>query len=123
MLVAIVWLGNIGSIADFSLATIYGLEIGTQEQLFVFGAFMLAYGIKTPLFPFHSWLPDTYTLAPAPVTIMLSGVMSKMALYSIIRFVLPVVPRMPLEQYGIYVVYFGYYRRNVCFSYCINTKT
>ncbi len=104
MLVAIVWLGNVGSIADFSLATIYGLEIGTQEQLFVFGAFMLAYGIKTPLFPFHSWLPDTYTLAPAPVTIMLSGVMSKMALYSIIRFVLPVVPDA-VEQYGIYVVY------------------
>jgi NADH-quinone oxidoreductase subunit M len=103
-LIAIVWLGNAGSSPDYSLTTIYGLEIDADTQWMIFGAFMIAYGIKTPIFPLHSWQADTYTQAPAPVTILLSGVMSKMALYSIIRFVIPVVPDA-LQQYGVYFMY------------------
>ena len=113
MLVAIVWLGNAGSVSDYSLSAIYGLNINPEIQWMIFGAFMIAFGIKTPIFPLHSWQADTYTHAPAPVTILLSGVMSKMALYSIIRFVIPVVPDA-VEQYGIYFVYAATF--GVCYA-------
>ena len=100
MLVAIIWLGSYSGTPDFSLNTILGLSLTKETQIAVFAAFMIAYAIKTPIFPFHSWMADTYTSAPAPVTILFSGVMSKMALYSIFRFVLPIVPDA-IEAYGV----------------------
>lgn len=103
MLVAIIWLGNYSGTPDFSLKAVTGLPIPGDIQFYIFAAFMIAYGIKTPIFPFHSWMADTYTSAPAPVTILFSGVMSKMALYSIFRFVLPIVPEA-VETYGIYIM-------------------
>lgn len=57
-----------------------------------FGGFALAFAIKTPLFPFHTWLPDTYAEAPAPVTIVLAGAMGKLGVYGFYRFVLPLFP-------------------------------
>ena len=57
-----------------------------------FGGFALAFAIKTPLFPFHTWLPDTYGEAPAPVAIVLAGVMGKLGVYGFYRFVLPLFP-------------------------------
>lgn len=103
MLVGIIWLGSYNGTPDFSLNAIYGLSLTTNTQIAVFAAFMIAYAIKTPFFPFHSWIADTYTAAPAPVTILFSGVMSKMALYSIFRFVLPVVPDA-IATYGPFVM-------------------
>ena len=67
---------------------------------------MLAYAIKIPVFPFHTWQPDTYTYSPSPATMLLGGVMLKMGLYSIIRWVIPVVPHA-VEEYGIYVIVFA----------------
>ena len=103
MLVGIIWLGNYNGTPDFSLEAVTGLPIPGDIQFYIFAAFMIAYLIKTPVFPFHSWMADTYTSAPAPVTILFSGVMSKMALYSIFRFVLPIVPEA-VETYGIYIM-------------------
>ena len=57
-----------------------------------FAGFALAFAIKTPLFPFHTWLPDTYGEAPAPVAIVLAGVMGKLGIYGLYRFVLPLFP-------------------------------
>ncbi len=101
MLVAIIWLGNHSG--GFGLDMVSGKTISSDIQFYIFAAFMIAYTIKTPVFPFHSWMADTYTSAPAPVTILFSGVMSKMALYSIFRFVLPIVPDA-VETYGVLVM-------------------
>lgn len=57
-----------------------------------FGGFALAFAIKTPLFPFHTWLPDTYVESPTPVTIVLAGVMGKLGVYGFYRFVIPLFP-------------------------------
>lgn len=57
-----------------------------------FGGFALAFAIKTPLFPFHTWLPDTYVESPTPVTVVLAGVMGKLGVYGFYRFVLPLFP-------------------------------
>ncbi|MDP4209441.1 MAG: NADH-quinone oxidoreductase subunit M [Bacteroidota bacterium] len=59
------------------------------EQAWLFAAFVLAFAIKMPLFPFHSWQPDTYTVAPPAGSMLLAGIMLKMGIYGLLRFVLP----------------------------------
>ena len=99
MLVAIIWLGGQGATNSTDISNIYALQIPASTQLYIFLAFMLAYAIKIPVFPFHTWQPDTYTFSPSPATMLLSGVMLKMGLYSIIRWILPVVPEA-VNEYG-----------------------
>ena len=62
-------------------------------QIWLFLAFALAFAVKSPLFPFHSWLPDTYVSAPISVTVMLSALMAKMGTYGFIRFAIPLFPQ------------------------------
>ncbi len=92
MLVAIIYLSQQNSPASFDIYDIYGVRLTPNAQLLVLLAFMSAYAIKIPIFPFHTWQPDTYTSASSGTTMMLSGIMLKMGLYSIIRWVLPIVP-------------------------------
>lgn len=99
MLVAIIWLSLQGNSPSTDVQAIYRLNIPADVQGYLFFAFMLAYAIKIPVFPFHTWQPATYTAAPSPATMLLSGVMLKMGLYSIIRWVIPVMP-MAVDQYA-----------------------
>ncbi|MFI5172707.1 MAG: NuoM family protein [Chitinophagales bacterium] len=103
MLVAIIWLSTQSAAPSSDIATIYRLNIPENTQLYIFLAFMLAYAIKIPVFPFHTWQPDTYTYSPSPATMLLSAVMLKMGLYSIIRWIIPVVPNA-VDDYGIYII-------------------
>src|SRR5581483_8074553 len=61
-------------------------------QFWCFLAFAMAFLIKVPLFPFHAWLPDAYTEAPAGGTVMLSAVMVKLGVYGLLRFCIPIFP-------------------------------
>lgn len=106
MLIAIIWLGVQGPNNSTDIANIYALQIPVETQLYIFLAFMLAYAIKIPVFPFHTWQPDTYTYSPSPATMLLGGVMLKMGLYSIIRWIIPVVPDA-VNEYGKYVMVFA----------------
>ena len=99
MLVAIIWLSLQGATNSTDISSVYALQIPAETQLYIFLAFMLAYAIKIPVFPFHTWQPDTYTFSPSPATMLLSGVMLKMGLYSVIRWILPVVPDA-VNEYG-----------------------
>lgn len=63
-----------------------------QLEWWIFGAFAIAFLIKTPAFPFHSWMPATYTYAPAPLVAMVSGVQSKAGLFGMLVFALPLFP-------------------------------
>jgi NADH-quinone oxidoreductase subunit M len=63
-----------------------------SEQLYLFLAFFLAFAIKVPLFPFHTWLPDAHVEAPTAGSVMLASVMLKMGTYGLIRFCLPMFP-------------------------------
>ena len=60
--------------------------------MLLFGAFFLAFAIKVPLFPLHTWLPDAHTEAPTAGSVMLAGVLLKMGTYGMLRFCLPLFP-------------------------------
>jgi NADH-quinone oxidoreductase subunit M len=69
-----------------------GQHLDTLHQGYVFWAMFIAFAVKMPVFPFHTWQPDTYTIAPAQGTMLLSGIMLKMGTFGVIRWVLPMVP-------------------------------
>jgi NADH-quinone oxidoreductase subunit M len=94
MLVAILWLYNLAHTSD--LPSIQDqLRTGSLPQsteLLLFAAFFLAFAIKVPLFPFHTWLPDAHTEAPTAGSVILAGVMLKLGTYGMLRFCLPLFP-------------------------------
>jgi NADH-quinone oxidoreductase subunit M len=75
---------------EFYIASKHNYVSGYQGL--IFWAFFLAFAIKMPLFPFHTWQPDTYTEAPTAGTMMLSGIMLKMGIYGVIRWLIPLTP-------------------------------
>jgi NADH-quinone oxidoreductase subunit M len=96
MLVAIVylaWRAKAGGGAfGFDYERFLTLPLSGREQLLCFVAFALAFAIKVPLFPFHTWLPDAHTEAPTGGSVILAGVLLKMGTYGFLRFALPLFP-------------------------------
>jgi len=84
----------------FNILSLYYTTLSTNAETWVFLAFFLAFAIKIPIFPFHTWQPDTYTEAPAGGTVLLSGIMLKMGLYGLLRFVIPICPHA-LKEWGL----------------------
>ncbi|HXH18845.1 MAG TPA: NADH-quinone oxidoreductase subunit M [Chitinophagales bacterium] len=76
----------------FDIAAFYNLNLSATEQSLLFWGLFIGFAIKVPLFPVHGWLPDTHTEAPTQGTLLLAGVMLKMGIYGVIRWVLPIVP-------------------------------
>lgn len=74
----------------FSIAKLSALNLGGGYATLAFLMFMVAFAIKIPLFPFHTWLPDAYTEGPVSSTFVLSAIMAKIGVYGVIRFVVPV---------------------------------
>ncbi|CAN5360661.1 NADH-quinone oxidoreductase subunit M [soil metagenome] len=77
---------------SFSLRSFYSAALNPKDQLWLFWMFFVAFAVKMPVFPFHTWQPDTYEQSPAPVTMVLSGIMVKMGVFAVIRWVIPVFP-------------------------------
>jgi len=83
----------------FDINTFYNLRLSSEEQGWIFWAMFIAFAVKMPVFPFHTWQPDTYTDSPTPGTMLLSGIMLKMGIYGVIRWLLPVAP-IGVETWG-----------------------
>jgi NADH-quinone oxidoreductase subunit M len=77
---------------SFDLLKLYTLQIAPQTQTWLFLAFAIAFAIKVPLFPFHTWLPDAHVQAPTAGSIILAGVLLKMGTYGLVRFAFPLFP-------------------------------
>ncbi len=100
MLVAIIALHFLNSSPDyggtgepsFYLFDFYRLKLPIGMQKLLFGAFFLAFAIKVPLFPFHTWLPLAHVEAPTAGSVILAGVLLKMGTYGLLRFCLPIFP-------------------------------
>src|SRR6266699_4538569 len=81
-----------GGSYTLDLATLLNGKLDSGVQIWLLLAFAAAFAVKVPLVPFHSWLPDAYSEAPAPVTALLAGAMSKTGAYGFLRFCLPLFP-------------------------------
>ncbi|MCB9029624.1 MAG: NADH-quinone oxidoreductase subunit M [Deltaproteobacteria bacterium] len=77
---------------SFLIADLVKTNFSLQEEILLFAAFALAFGIKVPIFPFHTWLPDAHVEAPTGGSVVLAGVLLKMGLYGFIRFAYPLFP-------------------------------
>ena len=77
---------------SFHYDALYAAQLDGPGMLFVYGSFFLAFAIKMPIFPFHTWQPDTYTTSPTQGTMLLSGIMLKMGIYGVMRWMMPMTP-------------------------------
>lgn len=102
MLVAFIYLYQ--KAGSFLLEDLYALHLSSSEQFWIFLGFFLAYAIKIPIVPFHTWQANTYQANPAIGTMLLSGVMLKMALFSIIRWQLPIAPDAAITHKNFFIV-------------------
>jgi len=92
MLIGILYIQSKAPGHSFSLEAFMDTKLPGKTQQWVFWLFFVAFAIKMPIFPFHTWQPDTYEQAPAATTMILSGVMVKMGLFGMLRWLLPVMP-------------------------------
>ncbi len=77
---------------DFSLTPVLSERLAMGSQLLLLGALLIGFGIKIPLVPFHTWLPDAHTQASTPVSVLLAGVLLKLGTYGLLRFCLGLFP-------------------------------
>ena len=96
MLVAILYLWiqtwQAGSPTFSYDALLRSVDVGRTAGLMLFGAFFLAFAVKVPMFPFHTWLPDAHVEAPTAGSVILAGIMLKMGTYGFLRFAMPLFP-------------------------------
>jgi NADH-quinone oxidoreductase subunit M len=85
----------------FNIQALYvaGQNLPPNAQGIIFWALFIAFAVKMPVFPFHTWQPDTYHTAPSAGTMLLSGIMLKMGIYGVIRWLIPMVPE-GVERWG-----------------------
>ena len=81
----------------FDVLELNKLGIPLETQYWLFGAFALAFAIKVPMFPFHTWLPDAHSEAPTAGSVILAGVLLKMGTYGFIRFAMPLFPKAAMD--------------------------
>ena len=94
MLIGIIWIYSHTADHSFSMESFYALrgKIQGTDQTWIFWIMFIAFAIKMPIWPLHTWQPDAYEQAPTAVTMVLSAVMVKMGVFGVIRWLAPVVP-------------------------------
>ena len=90
MLIGLIYVYNHS--ASFALTDLYNADLTSGAQTVIFWFIFFAFAVKLPIFPFHSWQPDTYTYSPTQGSMLLSGIMLKMAVFGLLRWLLPITP-------------------------------
>jgi NADH-quinone oxidoreductase subunit M len=92
MLVGIIYVYTKTPDQSFALSSFYNVNLSYQEESWLFWLFFIAFAVKMPIFPFHTWQPDTYEQSPTAATMVLSGIMVKMGVFGVMRWLVPVLP-------------------------------
>ena len=92
MLIGIIYMYTKTPDQSYSLESFYKLNLSTNDQMWLFWVMFVAFAVKMPIFPFHTWQPDTYEQSPTAVTMVLSGIMVKMGVFGVIRWLVPIIP-------------------------------
>jgi len=95
MLVALIWMYLQGG--SFAIADLHQLPIPLEAQIWIFLGFLIAFAVKVPMWPVHTWLPDAHVEAPTGGSVVLAAVMLKIGGYGLVRFSLPIVPDASAE--------------------------
>lgn len=90
MLVALIYLYS--QSGTFAILDFHGIKLGMTEQTLIFFAFLLAFAVKVPMWPVHTWLPDAHVEAPTGGSVVLAAIMLKMGTYGFVRFSMPITP-------------------------------
>jgi NADH-quinone oxidoreductase subunit M len=102
MLIAILYLFH--QTGTFEIAKFYGLPfLSLRTQEFIFVAFFLAFAVKVPMWPVHTWLPDAHTEAPSGGSVVLAALMLKLGIYGFLRFSMPIAPLASAKFAGIMI--------------------
>ena len=102
MLVSLIYMYTKGG--SFSILDMHNLDLTLAEQSYIFWAFFMAFAVKVPMFPVHTWLPDAHVQAPTGGSVILAAIMLKMGGYGFFRFSLPVTPDASLEFSDVVIV-------------------
>jgi NADH-quinone oxidoreductase subunit M len=102
MLVSLIYMYNKGG--SFAILDMHNLSLTTIEQAWIFWAFFMAFAVKVPMFPVHTWLPDAHVQAPTGGSVILAAIMLKMGGYGFFRFSLPITPDASLEFSEIVII-------------------
>lgn len=102
MLVALLYLHNLAD--SFYILDFYPLKLTLSQQIWIFLAFLLAFAVKIPMWPVHTWLPDAHTEAPAGGSVVLAALMLKMGVYGFFRFSMPITPDACHSLYWVMLV-------------------
>ncbi|HEX8357950.1 MAG TPA: NADH-quinone oxidoreductase subunit M [Segetibacter sp.] len=89
---------------SFAISSLQNLSLSQGEESLAFWLFFIAFAIKMPVFPFHTWQPDTYEQSPTAVTMVLSGIMVKMGVFAVIRWLLPMFPAASVRYSDIIII-------------------
>ncbi|WP_439504387.1 complex I subunit 4 family protein [Sediminibacterium sp.] len=89
---------------SFSLQSFYAVKLTTQQETIMFWLFFIAFAIKMPIFPFHTWQPDAYEQSPTATTMVMSGIMVKMGVFAVIRWLLPMFPNAAAQSANLVIV-------------------
>jgi len=102
MLVSLIYLYNLSG-GSFAILDFHNLSIPMSAQIFIFIAFFMAFAVKVPMFPVHTWLPDAHVEAPTGGSVVLAAIMLKVGAYGFLRFSMPIAPDASHKLAGVMI--------------------
>jgi NADH-quinone oxidoreductase subunit M len=105
MLAGIIYLSFQMPTSSFAISAITQAAVSSPNNTWLFVLFFIAFAIKMPIFPLHTWQPDAYEESPSAVTMVMSGVMVKMGIYAVVRWLLPVFPSASVQYADIIIAF------------------